>query len=538
MNKNIFDVNYTIGKNTLVEKGTITKIEINGEDVPVFKSDDRTKLGENINIFYPNLVVDKEKTIVKDGVFTLLYVNGHNIPLSGNSEGGTLYGYETGDGTIYYGTDDELHTGDTVYTADDGEIKEETVNDPDDFTRKEDEDVPYDGTEIEDLIPYGDGVDVVYTPNEDPKPGDSVFVATDDDKIEVGGTVTGVDEDGNIIVDGDKTYFMPRMVYTFTSSTYGGFYISYSENHEHFWGYKSTDYEGWWFRANSLPKDTYGVDLVRTPEKDIIYFGNDIESFWKVSSLVNEESIIIAGANSWDDVVESTPIFKLIVTATNSTIEQIDVATDVKSSQTVVGKSGKGYLNSLLVSNYSKRYYSLYDMLRNAGGVHSFYGAGPSGNSSAPIQVNDHFYALVNSGEIYTDSSNLRVKTTAYPVTLYNNAVINYTGKYAVTDQVLYQLYCFVSTGGQYVYLFVDPSTLEVDKPYAWTSGKIIENAEGHLYTNNLSTSNVNIFINGYAYIYPTKDYIPCIYKGDNKIEIDGVEYTYNSSGNVKFDYS
>lgn len=30
MNKNIFDVNYTIGKNTLVEKGTITKIEING----------------------------------------------------------------------------------------------------------------------------------------------------------------------------------------------------------------------------------------------------------------------------------------------------------------------------------------------------------------------------------------------------------------------------------------------------------------------------------------------------------------------------
>lgn len=34
MNKNIFDVNYTIGKNTLVEKGTITKIEINGEDVP------------------------------------------------------------------------------------------------------------------------------------------------------------------------------------------------------------------------------------------------------------------------------------------------------------------------------------------------------------------------------------------------------------------------------------------------------------------------------------------------------------------------
>ena len=129
MNKNIFDVNYTIGKNTIIEKGTITKIEINGQDVPVFQSNDRTKLGENVNIFYPNLIVDRQKTIVKDGVFTLLYVNGHNIPLTGTSEGGTLYGYETGDGTIYYGTDEELHTGDTVYTADDGEIKEEFIVD-------------------------------------------------------------------------------------------------------------------------------------------------------------------------------------------------------------------------------------------------------------------------------------------------------------------------------------------------------------------------------------------------------------------------
>lgn len=30
MNNNIFDVNYTIGKNTIVDKGTITKIEIDG----------------------------------------------------------------------------------------------------------------------------------------------------------------------------------------------------------------------------------------------------------------------------------------------------------------------------------------------------------------------------------------------------------------------------------------------------------------------------------------------------------------------------
>lgn len=531
MNNNIFDVNYTIGKNTIVDKGTITKIEINGQDVPVFKSDDRTKLGENVNIFYPNLVVDKQKTIVKDGVFTLLYVNGHNIPLTGTAEGGTLYGYETGDGTIYYGTDDELHTGDTVYTAEDGEIKEETVTDSDDFTRKEEEDVPYEGSEIEDLIPYGDGVDVVYTPNEDPKPGDTVFVPTDDDKIEAGGTVTGIDDDGNIIVDGDKTYFMPRMVYTFTSSNYGGFYISYSEDPEHYWGYKSTDYEGWWYRANSISKDEFGVGLVRTPEKDIVYFGNDITDFWKVSSFANEESIIIAGANSWDDVVESTPIFKLIVSGANSTIEQIDVATDVKSRETVVGKSGKGYLNSLLVSNFGKRYYSLYDMYW--GGSHSFYGAGPT---SDRIEQLDHFYVLANSGEIYTDDSNFRVKTAAYPVTLYNNSVINYNGKYSTTDQVLYDLYCFTSTTGQYAYVLENPSTFEVGKPYAFTTGKIIS-SEGHLYTNNLSTSNVNIFMSGYAYVYPTKDYIPCIYKGDNKIEIDGVEYTYNSAGNVKLNY-
>ena len=535
MNKNIFDVNYTIGKNTLVEKGTITKIEINGEDVPVFKSDDRTKLGENVNIFYPNLIVDREKTIVKDGVFTLLYVNGHNIPLSGNSEGGTLYGYETGDGTIYYGTDDELHTGDTVYTADDGEIKEETVNDPDDFTRKEDEDVPYEGTEIEDLIPYGDGVDVVYTPTEDPKPGDTVFVATDDDKIEVGGTVTGVDEDGNIIVDGDKTYFMPRMIYTFTSSSYGGFYISYSENGEHFWGYKSTDYEGWWSKSISLPEDTYGVDLVRTPEKDIIYFGNEITDFYKVSSLANESSIIIAGVNSWDDVVDGTPIFKLIVSSTNSRIEQIDVTTDVKSRETIVGKSGKGYLNSPVLSNYSKSWYSFYDMY-SPQYVHGCYAAGPNGRtSSAKIEVNDHFYYLANSGEINT-SNNYRVKSTANTATLYNNYNVHGNGKTSVSDQILYQLYCFVSAGGQYAYLFDNPTTLDVDKPYAWCNGKIII-SDGHLYSNNISTSNVNINMSGCSYIYPTKDYIPCIYKGDNKIEIDGVEYTYNSSGNVKFNY-
>ena len=533
MNKNIFDVNYTIGKNTLVEKGTITKIEINGEDVPVFKSDDRTKLGENVNIFYPNLVVDKQKTIVKDGVFTLLYVNGHNIPLSGTAEGGTLYGYETGDGTIYYGTDDELHTGDTVYTADDGEIKEETVNDPDDFTRKEDEDVPYTGSEIEDLIPYGDGVDVVYTPNEDPKPGDSVFVATDDDKIEVGGTVTGIDEDGNIIVDGDKKYFMPRMIYTFTSSAYGGFYIKTSEDGEHHWGYKGTDYGGYYQKSIRIPEDE-SSGLVRTPENDIIYFGNEITGFWKMSSVANDTNIYIAGVNSWDDIVEGTPIFSIDGQAIQSAkIKQVDVATDNKSSEVVLGKSGKSYVNAHLLSSYSYAYYAVYDVQKN--GDHRYYALGPNGHSSAPVQVNDHFYGFGSDGEIGTNNDTLRVQYIN-PIRFYYQTTGYYISgaKTSVQDMVPEYLYCFTN-GTKYIYTLIPPNSMVVDKAYAFAAGPII-NADSNLLTNPVSTTNLNILSRG-SQIMMTKDFVPCIYKGDNKVEIDGVEYTYDSTLNPKFNY-
>lgn len=37
MNKNIFDTNLNVGPNTVVEAGTITKLEINGEDIPIDK---------------------------------------------------------------------------------------------------------------------------------------------------------------------------------------------------------------------------------------------------------------------------------------------------------------------------------------------------------------------------------------------------------------------------------------------------------------------------------------------------------------------
>lgn len=536
MNKNIFDVNYTIGKNTLVEKGTITKIEINGEDVPVFKSDDRTKLGENINIFYPNLVIDKEKTIVKDGVFTLLYVNGHNIPLSGTAEGGTLYGYETGDGTIYYGTDDELHPGDTVYTADDGEIKEETVNDPDDFTRKEDEDVPYEGTEIEDLIPYGDGVDIVYTPNEDPKPGDTVFVATDDDKIEVGGTVTGIDEDGNIIVDGDKTYFMPRMVYTFTSPTYGGFYIATVEHPEIYWGYKNDDYGSYYQKSLRLP-DYSGVstfDIVRTPENDIIYFGNEITEFWKMSSVANDTNIYIAGVNSWDDIVEGTPIFSIYGSAIiGAKIKQVDVAIDNKSSEVVLGKSGKGYVNAHLLSSYTYAYYAAYDVLYDFN--HSYYALGPSGHSLAPVQVNDHFYVFFNDGQIFTSNEQFRVQTTN-PIKFYNQSTrYSISGsKTSVQDMVPKYIYCFTN-GAKYIYTLIPPTSMVVDKAYAFAAGPTI-NADANYFTNPVSTTNLDILSRG-SQIMMTKDFVPCIYKGDNKVEVDGVEYTYDSTQNINFNY-
>lgn len=536
MNKNIFDVNYTIGKNTLVEKGTITKIEINGEDVPVFKSDDRTKLGENINIFYPNLVVDKEKTIVKDGVFTLLYVNGHNIPLSGNSEGGTLYGYETGDGTIYYGTDEELHTGDTVYTADDGEIKEETVNDPDDFTRKEDEDVPYEGSEIEDLIPYGDGVDVVYTPNEDPKPGDSVFIATDDDKIEVGGTVTGIDEDGNIIVDGDKTYFMPRMIYTFTSPTYGGLYISTVEHSECYWGYKNTDYSGYYQKSLSLPEysgeSTFGVE--RTPENDIIYFGNEITDFWKMSSVANDTNIYIAGVNSWDDIVEGTPIFSMYGSVIQQAkIKQVDVAIDNKSSEVVLGKSGKGYINAHLLSSYTYAYYAVYDVQKNS--EHRYYALGPSGHSSAPVQVNDHFYGFGSDGEIGTNNDTLRVQYIN-PIRFYYQTTDYYISgaKISVQDKVPKNLYCFTN-GSKYIYTLIPPTSMVADKAYVFAAGPTI-NADANYFTNPVSTTNLDILSRD-SQIMMTKDFVPCIYKGDNKVEIDGVEYTYDSTKNPNFNY-
>ena len=535
MNKNIFDVNYTIGKNTIIEKGTITKIEINGQDVPVFQSNDRTKLGENVNIFYPNLIVDRQKTIVKDGVFTLLYVNGHNIPLTGTSEGGTLYGYETGDGTIYYGTDEELHTGDTVYTADDGEIKEETVNDPDDFTRKEEEDVPYEGSEIEDLIPYGDGVDVVYTPNDDPKPGDTVFVATDDDKIEAGGTVTGVDEDGNIIVDGDKTYFMPRMIYTFTSTTYGGFYISYSESGEHYWGYKADDYSGYYQKSLSIPEDTFGIDLVRTPENDIIYFGNEIADFWKMSSVADDNNIYIAGVNSWDDIVEGTPIFSMYGSAiSQAKIKQVDVAIDNKSSEVVLGKSGKSYVNSLLMSSYTYAYYGVYDFQSN--GTHRYYVVGPNGHSSAPVQVNDHFYFFDTNGEIYTNNESLRVQYIN-PIRFYNQFTTDSVVSTKVTNQdmVPKYVYCFTN-GTKYIYTLISPSSMVADKAYAFCAGPII-NANVNLVTNPVSTTNLDIFSRN-TQIMPTKDFVPCIYKGDNKVEIDGVEYTYDSTLNPKFDYS
>lgn len=533
MNSNIFDVNYTIGKNTIVDKGTITKIEINGQDVPVFKSDDRTKLGENVNIFYPNLVVDRQKTIVKDGVFTLLYVNGHNIPLTGTAEGGTLYGYETGDGTIYYGTDDELHTGDTVYTAEDGEIKEETVNDPDDFTRKEDEDVPYEGSEIEDLIPYGDGVDVVYTPNEDPKPGDSVFVATDDDKIEVGGTITGIDEDGNIIVDGDKTYFMPRMIYTFTSSTKGGFYFSYSESAEHYWGYKNDDYGGYYQKSLYIPEDE-SEGLIRTSENDIIYFGNEITDFWKMSSVTNDTNIYIAGVNSWDDIVEGTPIFSIygqsIIAAE---IKQVDVAIDSKSSEVVLGKSGKSYVNAPLLSSGTYAYYAAYDVKNN--GDHSYYVLGPNGHSMAPVQVGDHFYVFFNDGQIYTNNEQYRVQTTN-PIRFYNMSTSKYVdgSKTTVQDMVPKYLYCFTN-GAKYIYTLTSPNVMVVGKAYAFCAGPII-NANVNLLTNPVSTTNLNI-LSKYTQVMPTKDFIPCIYKGDNKVEVDGVEYTYDSTQNPNFNY-
>lgn len=75
MNENIFDSNLNIDSASIV-KGTIKTIEINNEDIPLEQVD----IGENKNIFDSSISIDKN-TIVDKGVISQLYVNGHNIPL-------------------------------------------------------------------------------------------------------------------------------------------------------------------------------------------------------------------------------------------------------------------------------------------------------------------------------------------------------------------------------------------------------------------------------------------------------------------------
>lgn len=75
MNENIFDSNLNIDGASIV-KGTIKTIKINNEDIPLEQVD----VGENKNIFDPSISIDKN-TIVDKGIISQLYVNGHNIPL-------------------------------------------------------------------------------------------------------------------------------------------------------------------------------------------------------------------------------------------------------------------------------------------------------------------------------------------------------------------------------------------------------------------------------------------------------------------------
>lgn len=75
MNENIFDSNLNIDSASIV-KGTIKTIEINNEDIPLEQVD----VGENKNIFDPSISIDKN-TVVEKGVISKLYVNGRNIPL-------------------------------------------------------------------------------------------------------------------------------------------------------------------------------------------------------------------------------------------------------------------------------------------------------------------------------------------------------------------------------------------------------------------------------------------------------------------------
>jgi hypothetical protein len=327
---------------------------------------------------------------------------------------------------------------------------------------------------------------------------------------------------------------MPRTIYTFTSPSYGGFYFSYSETAEHYWGYKNDDYRGYYQKSFYIPKDTDGVGLVRTPENDITYFGNEITDFYKVSSVANDNNIYIAGVNSWDDIVEGTPIFSMYGGGIiGAKIKQVDVATDNKSSEVVLGKSGKGYVNARLLDSHPYAYYAAYDVSKN--GEHRYYALGPSGHSMAPVEVGDHFYYFGSDGEIGTNNDTFRVQTTN-PIRFYyqsTNYYVSYS-KASAQDMVPEYLYCFTN-GAKYIYTLIPPTSMVVDKAYAFTAGPII-NANANLLTNPISTTNLNILSRAFQ-IMPTKDFVPCIYKGDNKVEIDGVEYTYDSSKNPKFNY-
>lgn len=329
---------------------------------------------------------------------------------------------------------------------------------------------------------------------------------------------------------------MPRTIYTFTSPTHGGFYISTAEHPERYWGYKNTDYGSYYQKSLSLPEYS-GVstfDLVRTPENDIIYFGNEITDFYKMSSVANDYNIYIAGVNSWDDIVEGTPIFSIYGQAIRGAkIKQVDVAIDNKSSDVVLGKSGKGYVNARLLSSGTYAYYAAYDVLYDFN--HSYYALGPSRHSSAPVEVGDHFYVFFSDGQIFTNNEQYRVQTTN-PIRFYNQST-RYDisgGKTSVQDMVPKHLYCFTN-GAKYIYTLTAPDVMIVDKAYAFCAGPII-NANSNLLTNPISTTNLNILSRAFQ-IMPTKDFVPCIYKGDNKVEIDGVEYTYDSSKNPKFNY-